>query len=146
MSKHLALFPLLSSSLRRSPLLSPSVSIFTSWCLACSPALRAGVWGLYIGAAACLGDSIAPCVCVSVSMCMCRMKCRLPPMRHTRRHTCTCRGGGCCVRTEGTVGVLSELDQGFYTSQSGRYGIVEYCCSAWVYIRVCVCVWGSVWG
>lgn len=61
--------------------------------------------------------SMCVCVCVSgcvsVDMCMCRMKCRLPPMRHTRRHTCTHRGGGCCVRTEGAVGVLSELDLGF---------------------------------
>ncbi len=108
--------------------------ILTSRLLSCSPALRAGVWGLYIGGAACLGDSIAPCVyvcvcvcvsgCVSVDMCMCRMKCRLPPMRHTRRHTCTHRGGGCCVRTEGAVGVLSELDLGFLSFTLHRVGVM----------------------
>lgn len=46
-----------------SPLLSASVR------LACSPALWAGVWGLYIGGAAWLGDSIAPCVYVCVAVC-----------------------------------------------------------------------------
>lgn len=33
-------------------------------------------------------------------------------MRHTSRHTCAHGGGGCCVRSEGAVGVLSELDLG----------------------------------
>lgn len=55
------------------------------------PLCEAAVWGFYTAGAVCFGDSLVLrariCVCVSgpvsVEMCMCRMKCRLPPMRHT---------------------------------------------------------------
>lgn len=97
-----------------SPLLSRAFSIFlrphilTSRLLSCSPALRAGARGLYIGGAAYLGDSIAPCVygrvcvcgCVSVDMCMCRMKCRLPPIyaSHKQTHSRSRRGWLLCKK------------------------------------------------
>lgn len=104
------------------------------------------MWGLYIGGAPCFGDSIAPCVsvcvcgCVSVDMCMCRMKCRLPSMRHTSRHTCTHRGGGCCVRTEGTVGVLSELDLGFLSFTLRSVGVMACWSTAAVCEHIYMCV------
>lgn len=151
MSRHLALFSLLQFSLHCSPVLSPSshLDVSPALLLSCSPALRAGVWGLYIGGAAYFGDSIAPCVYECLCVVVCQLICAcvgwsvvsLLSMRHTSRHTCTHRGGGCCVRTEGAVGVLSELDLGFlfYTSQSGCYGIVEYCCCVWAYM----CAWIS---
>lgn len=139
-SKHLTVFSLLSCAF----------SVFTSWRLACSPALWAGVRGLYIARAAYFGDSIAPCVHECLCVVGCQLICAcvgwrvvsLLSMRHTSRHTCCADGGGgCCVRTEGAVGVLSELDLGFlfYTSQSGCYGIVEYRCCVWASI----CVWIS---
>lgn len=89
--------------------------------------------------------SLHVCVCVVVCQLICACVgwsvVSLLSMRHTSRHTCTHRGGGCCVRTEGAVGVLSELDLGFlfYSSQSGCYGMVEYCCCRWAY----TCVWMS---
>lgn len=121
------LFSLLLFSSCRSHLPSLSVSVLTSWCLSCSPALSAVVWGLYIfGGAACLGDCIIPCAfmcvcvcCVRFSMCMCRMKCRFPfYASHTHR------GGGCCVRSEGAVGVLSELDLGFFSLTHPSVGVM----------------------
>lgn len=107
-------------------------SVFTSWRLARSPARRAGVRGLYISGATYCGDSAASCVCVCVVVCQVLCACvgwsvvSLLAMRHSSRHTCTHRGGGCCVRGEGAVGDLCELDLGFlvFTSQSGCYSIV----------------------
>ena len=66
---------------------------------------------------------VCVCGCVSADMCMCRMKCRLHPMRHTCRHTCTLRGGGCCVRTEGSVGVQCELYLGFLSFTPHRVAL-----------------------
>ena len=87
--------------------------ILTSRVLSCSLSLCVGFihWrGCVPRCQHCTIVDAHVCGCVSVSMCGCRKKCRLPPMRHIHRHTCTHRGGGCCVRTEGAVGVLSELD------------------------------------
>lgn len=137
-----------SKHLTFSSLLSCAFSVFASWRLACSPALWAAVRGLYVAGAAYLGDSIAPCVHERLCVVGCQLICAcvgwrvvsLLSMRHTSRHTCCADGGGgCCVRAEGAVGVLSELDLGFlfYTSQSGCYGIVEYRCCVWASI----CVW-----
>lgn len=83
---------------------------------------------------------------MSGNMCMCRMRCRLPPMRHTCRHTCAHGGGGCCVRSEGAVGVLSEFFLGFLAFTLRRVGVTEKWSAAAVceHIRlgytVCVCV------
>lgn len=114
-------------------------SILTSWRPACSPARRAGVRGLYIGGAAYGGDSAASSVCVVACQVLCACVgwsvVSLLSMRHSSRHSCTRRGGGCCVRGEGAVGVLGELDLGFlfFTSQSGCYSIVvcETRCVHW---------------
>ena len=140
---------------------SPSVSILTSWRPACSPALRAGVWGLYIGGAACFGDSIAPCVsvcvcmgvsgCVSVDMCMCRMKCRLPPMRHTRRHTCTHKRGWLLCKNWRRRGSHEWIRSGhFFLLLFAEWvlwhsGVLLQCVSIYC-ICVCVCVCVSVRG
>lgn len=133
------------------PLLFRAFSIFTSWRLACSPALLLSCspsWCVrFIHWRGCVlwWQHRSMCVWVLVRGCVLICACvgwsvvSLLSMRHTSRHTCTHRGGGCCVRTEGAVGVLSELDLGFlfYTSQSGCYGIVEYCCCVWAYM----CAW-----
>lgn len=71
------------------------------------------------------------CVCVVVCQVLCACVgwsvVSLLAMRHSSRHTRTHRGGGCCVRGEGAVGDLCELDLGFlvFTSQSGCYSIVD---------------------
>ena len=91
------------------------------------------------GLCALVTASLHVCVsgCVSVDMCMCRMKCRLTPMRHTRRHTH--RGGGCCVRRRrGSPAWIWSGFSLFYISKSGCNGIVEYCCSVSLYMCVCV--------
>lgn len=84
---------------------------------------------------------------MSGNMCMCRMRCRLPPMRHTCRHTCAHGGGGCCVRREGAVGVLSEFFLGFLAFTLRRVGVTEKWSAAavcehtrWAIQFVCVCV------
>lgn len=67
-------------------------------------------------------------------------------MRHTCRHTCAHGGGGCCVRSEGAVGVLSEFFLGFLAFTLRRVGVTEKWSAAAVceHIRlgytVCVCV------
>lgn len=72
-------------------------------------------------------------------------------MRHTCRHTCAHGGGGCCVRSEGAVGVLSEFFLGFLAFTLRRVGVTEKWSAAAVceHIRlgytvcVCVCQWGG---
>lgn len=118
-SLRLRTLPLLFSlafSVRPSHLLSCSLS----WCVGFIHWWGCVAWWQHRSMCVCV------CGCVSVSMCMCRMKCRLSLslMRHTRRHTCTRRGGGCCVRTEGAVGVLSELDLGFFSFTLHRVGVI----------------------
>lgn len=83
--------------------------------LSSSSLLRAAARGLYTGGATRSGDSIAARVYGRA----CRMKeCRLPAYACvTQADTLVggaggLGGGGCCVRSEGAVGVLSELDLG----------------------------------
>lgn len=45
-------------------------------------------------------------------------------MRHTSRHTRAHGGGGCCVRSEGAVGVLSELELGSAEWVSWHSGVL----------------------
>lgn len=102
--------------------------ILASRSLSCSPSWRAGfihqrgyvLWRQRCFVCVCVVVCQVLCACVGWSVVS------LLAMRHSSRHTCTHRGGGCCVRGEGAVGDLCELDLGFlvFTSQSGCYSIV----------------------
>lgn len=117
----------LSAALPCSLRLSPSSHLDVSPALLLSE-LLCGVYtlaGLCALVTASLHVCMRACGCVSVSVCMCRMKCHLLPRLRTHRHNCTHGGGGCCVRTEGTVGVLSELDLVFLYFTLHRAGVME---------------------
>lgn len=88
------------------PLLFRAFSIFTSWRLACSPALLlselvCGVYtlaGLRTLVTASLHVCMSACAWLCVDMCMCRMKCRLPPIyaSHKQTHLHSQRGWLLC--------------------------------------------------
>lgn len=139
------------------PLLSRAFSIFTSWRLACSPALL-----LSCSPSWCVGfihwrgcvlwwQHRSMCVwvlvrgCVSVDMCMCRMKCRLPPIyaSHKQTHLHSQRGWLLCKnwrRRGSPEWIRSGLSLLHFTEWVlWHSGVLLLCVS----LYVCVDQWGG---